>query len=279
MLPTTYTNAKELSKLDRWNVTRVILEAKAKRPTFYRLMKDPVSLPDPHNEISMRILKLHRINIPSPLGALQAVADEVHLLQQSLPTEDYERFLLSQLGLVKIKLPDNLETIEDAGICYLYGLIGYQLRFSLKCKDSKVPSVKEISAAYKKAHDRLKNEGGTHRILALKTAMTSIVIEFMSRPVKTRSVSDDEIRQRILDENFLNMAEEILEYEEWCWKAARNGLIGASVLQDAEKCKFFWAALNNAHPSFEDPDYTPQGLPSIRKDPDAWWFVENILTE
>ena len=276
MEPTTYTYARELAQLDRWNVTRVILETKAKRATYYRLMKDAASRPNSQNEISMKILKLHRQNVPSPLGDLQMVADQVHLLQQSLPTEDYEGFLQSQLELVKFKMSDGVETIDDAVLCYLYGLIGYQLRFGVRSGASKVPSVFMIAAMYKAAHDRLAEEDGHYHLLALKAAMTSLVIDFMSRPVESRS-TDDGIRQKILDQNFFEAAEKILQLEEWCWKAARNALVAASVMQDMEKCQYFWGLLKKAHPGFEDIDYGPNGLPTIREDSDLWWFRDKLI--
>ena len=78
--------------------------------------------------------------------------------------------------------------------------------------------------------------------------------------------------------DYLSIVASVIEEDFWNWSAARNGLIAASILQDEERCMFFWRAMQTAHHQFHDPYFRPmRELPAIAEEPDLEWFNEHVL--
>ena len=277
MEATTYTLIRELSQQDNWNLERVIFEIDAKRGTFFnKIMKDVSSMPNKNDEISLRVLKLHRKCFPSPLDSYQSIADEIHLHQGILSGYEYEESLLNKLKLVSSLKELELSKSDSGQLHYLHGLIGYQLTFICKSTNINAPSIEETVFEYKKAHENLITCNDSYRIIALKCAMTSVVIDFMIRPKEDR-IKSAEVADLIRSTHFLDNAKEILNAEKCCWKAARNGLVASSILNDKKSCIYFWKALVRAHKQFADLNYGPNGLPSINEDSDLVWFRANVI--
>jgi hypothetical protein len=274
----TYFLIRELQDKKNWNVQQFTKETRVPRASYYRLISDPVTTPKLENTNAKLILKCHRKNIESPWkNEFQICIDNIHYFEQILSKSDYERYLKEKKCFIKNSKYKDKNGIEGSAIEHIEGLIGYQLRFVLKLNDNNTPKPEEISASYKSSMDKLIGES-EEDVYLLKHILnlSSLAIYFMSLDKKTRSHSND-VRKKLIDEGFIGSAKEIIKLEEWNWKAARNGLIVASVLQYKEDCEHFWTALKNSHQNFVDPSYTPSGLPSILNDPDAWWFVESIL--
>lgn len=101
--------------------------------------------------------------------------------------------------------------------------------------------------------------------------MTSVAIAFTAESKRKRSTSS-KVRNAIHETNFFELADEALAVRPYFWKVARNGLVAASCVQNRSQCEHFYDRLVKAHRRFADPDYQPFGLPSLRNDPDLWWF-------
>jgi hypothetical protein len=56
--------------------------------------------------------------------------------------------------------------------------------------------------------------------------------------------------------------------------------VAASILQDLEKCRFFWRAMQKVSKNFKNFEFVPsEWLPSIRQDSDLVWFVKQVTKE
>ncbi|MEW7975015.1 MAG: hypothetical protein AB2777_20810 [Candidatus Thiodiazotropha endolucinida] len=264
---------QELREHTGWPIKRVILETGISRTTYYRKLADPVEQPARSDTNSMLIYMCNRTNVPSPLGEYQSIMDNIHFYQESMGKSDYTRYLKDLLLLIE---PEN-ETGQVASIkSYLKGLILYQLRYCAEISVIERPRLKDILSYYSNALAGLDINSELTEILALKIRITMFVIYFMGQPIETRSTSND-IRRQIINEDFLANVDRLLAKQYWNWKAARNGLVAASILGDGKACTIYWEALCRAQPAFKDPNFTPKGLRSVKNDPDLKWFSENIL--
>jgi len=274
----TYFYIRELE--DKFSINKILKETNVPRASYHRLKSmDPTSVPNRENHNSQIIYKHHRLNV-KPLwgnGETQNDIDQIHIFGQVFPKEHYVSYLNMMLRQIRNNRYRDENSIKGSEVNHIEGLIGFQLRFPMGLKGDGIPRVEDISACYRAALDKLElleKDNGT--VLKHFLKLTCFVIYFMNLDKYTRSRSDN-VRKKIIDEDFIGSAKEIIMLQQWNWKGARNGLVMASVLQNGEKCLYFWDALKKSHSCFKDPDYAPNGLPSIRKDPDMWWFVENIL--
>lgn len=281
MEQTNSTNIKELREATGWTIEKLVDEAGASRSTLYRMMKDLTGKPAANNPVSMSIMRLHRKHIPPLLADLQSIADDVHTMQGVLNSTQYESYLLSQFTLVKVSLSHKItDNAQFAIFYYLAGLIGYQLRYAVKSRNKATPTRKKIIQNYKSAANYLPDEPA-YQVLASKLSATAEIIDFMGRDSKTRSRDRDQIekiKKLLSTSKFFLHLRRILEAEPWFWKAARNGLVAASVIQDENFCKYYWAKLKEADPAFKDSEYAPDKfLKSVTEDPDTWWFATEVL--
>jgi hypothetical protein len=122
-------------------------------------------------------------------------------------------------------------------------------------------------------------EDDVQKILHFKAIHNGFMLPFMAADKDTRS-RDPEIRQWLEDHNYLVTARMVHELTRDDWRVPRNGLVAASVLEDATACVYFFEQLKEISAEFEDLEFVPaKGVPSLKRDTDLHFFRKTIGAE
>ncbi len=273
-----YEHACEIKKTTGWSQEQISAETGLHISTVSRIFRVPGYL---GNETSNRLIKqLHREVVKSPFPAyIEHLFELYDDWKENFSKKEFSRCLnvLEQL-LLNHKALGTHELIA-CRVSWLLGHTYYDRAFYLK-----EPNVKKMadsaSVWYQTALEVLnRHEGKGLTVQKYKIQQCLVSTKFNCCDQNHRANSD-EIRYWLLDMGYLQLVEAVVTEDTWNWVAARNGLVAASILQNLEKCRWFWQAMQKVNKNFGNLDFVPsQWLPSLRQDSDLVWFVKQVMTE
>ncbi|MEM7019816.1 MAG: hypothetical protein AAF512_21080 [Pseudomonadota bacterium] len=231
------------------------------------------------NETSRTLLtQLHEKVVRPPFPAyLEKLFTRYDVWREKMTKKEFGEQLSTLEPLLRNhRALDAEPSLETCRISWLLGHIYFHRAFYLK----RDPVNAEANALewYQRALDTLDLLADENLLIQqYKVRQCIVSVQFNSCAPGSRSESA-EIRRWLEGMDYLSVVTEVINEDSWNWSAARNGLIAASILQDAESCMLFWRAMQVAHHQFCDPYFQPMSdLPAIADEPDLIWFNENVL--
>lgn len=270
-----YEHVCEIKKVTGWTQEQISTETGLHISTVSRIFRLPGYK---GNEISHKLIKqLHKEVVKSPFPSyIEQWFDEYDTSKVHCTKKEFIQYInkLEPL-LLNHKALDSQELIA-CRISWLLGHIYYDRAFYLKEKNT--INVAESALLWYQNALKVLSYHDEGRLIVQKYKIQQCIVstKFNCCSPKQR-FEDQEIRQWLLDLGYLQLVETVLIEDSWNWVAARNGLVAASILQNWEKCLFFWYVMQKANKNFADLDFVPsEWLPSIRQDSDLVWFLNQL---
>lgn len=284
MLNSTYVLKEAIKAHTGWTDVELGVEADLCKTSLHNLSKKPDIQPNTKAGRALSGIYYREVDCPYTDDVLDILAT-MEGFRERLSKGDFLSYIRNIRSITERFLSaKNCFYHDAAGFWYILANTGFHLRFYLK--QTGAPSSDDIKTDFEKARDNAYKALEKDKIISkkesiLKTAahkcnVMVFATTFMTEDVATRSTSEKIIKE-LKETTFLASCKAIIEAEPWNWMAARNGLVGASILRKTDMSKHFFTAFKNSHKIFIDLDYTPAGMPSINDDPDLEWFRTNIL--
>jgi transcriptional regulator with XRE-family HTH domain len=270
-----YEHACEIKKTTGWTQEQISAETGLHISTVSRIFRVPGYQ---GNETSNKLLKqLHKEVVKSPFPAYIEQLFELYnewkgrfsKREFSTHISILEQLLLSHRSLGSHEL-------IACRVSWLLGHIYYDRAFYLK-EHEVMKMVESALTWYQTALKVLTyHEENSLTVQKYKIQQCLVSTKFNCYNPNHRADSE-EIRHWLREMDYLQLVETVVTEDTWNWIAARNGLVAASILQNLEKCQFFWQTMQKVNKNFENLDFVPsKWLPSIRQDSDLVWFVKQV---
>ena len=273
-----YERVCEIKKATGWTQEQISAETGLHISTVSRIFRVPEYT---GNKISNKLInQLHHEVVKSPFPAyIEQWFEQYNIWKEQYTKKEFAQHLnMLEPLLLNHKALDSHELIA-CRVSWLLGHIYYDRAFYLK--NQKV--IKIVGSAlvwYQRALKVLTNYEESSLIVQKYKIQQCLVSTKFNCCDPGRRADSEEIRRWLLDMDYLQLVETVVTEDSWNWIAARNGLVAASILQDLEKCRFFWQAMQKVSKNFKNLEFIPsEWLPSIRQDSDLAWFVKQVTKE
>jgi transcriptional regulator with XRE-family HTH domain len=273
-----YEQACEIKKVTGWTQEQICAETGLHISTVSRIFRMPCYV---GNETSHKLIKkLHEEIVKSPFPRyIEQLFNLYDDWKEHYTKKDFSRHLNILEELLKSHQAINSNELIACRIRWLLGHIYYDRAFYLK-ENEMITMIEGALIWYQKALNVLDNYQQKDLVVQKYKLQQCIVSTKFNSCLPSNRLNSEELRQWFLDMNYLQLVEEVVRNDTWDWVAARNGLVAASILQNFEKCVFFWKAMQKANKTFKNLDVTPsKQLVSIRNDSDLGWFVKKLTQE
>jgi len=273
-----YEHVCEIKKATGWTQEQISAETGLHLSTVSRIFRVPGYV---GNETSHKLInQLHKEVVKSPFPLyIEQWFDEYDASKSHCTKKEFAQYInkLEPL-LLNHKALDSNDLIA-CRISWLLGHTYYDRAFYLK-EQNVISLVESALLWYQKAlHVLSRYEDCSLMVQQYKIQQCIVSTKFNCCHPKQRAESE-EIRRWLLDMNYLQLVAAVVAEDSWNWGAARNGLVAASILQDWEKCQFFWEAMQKVNKNFANLDFVPsEWLPSMRQDFDLAWFVQRVTKD
>jgi len=273
-----YEHVCEIKKATGWTQEQISAETGLHLSTVSRIFRVPGYV---GNETSHKLInQLHKEVVKSPFPLyIEQWFDEYDASKSHCTKKEFAQYInkLEPL-LLNHKALDSNDLIA-CRISWLLGHTYYDRAFYLK-EQNVISLVESALLWYQKAlHVLSRYEDCSLMVQQYKIQQCIVSTKFNCCHPKQRAESE-EIRRWLLDMNYLQLVAAVVAEDSWNWGAARNGLVAASILQDWEKCQFFWEAMQKVKKNFANLDFVPsEWLPSMRQDFDLAWFVQRVTKD
>ncbi len=270
-----YEQACEIKKVTGWTQEQISEETGLHLSTVSRIFRMPDYM---GNETSYKLIKqLHEETVSSPFPLY---IEQLFNLYEDWKEHYTKKEFLRHLNILEnlVKHHKELDSIELSAcrLNWLLGHIEYDRTFYLKNK----PIIQGAETAlvwYKKSLNIINLHNNQNLLIQKYKIQQCIVsVKFNCCEQSHRSQSE-EIRRWFLEMDYLQLVTEVIKEDSWNWMAARNGLVAASILEDFEKCLFFWNAMINVSKNFKNLNFTPsKNWVSLKEDSDLQWFINQL---
>lgn len=273
-----YEHVCEIKKATGWTQEQISAETGLHLSTVSRIFRVPGYI---GNETSHKLIKqLYKEVVKSPFPLyIEQWFDEYDASKYHCTKKEFSLYInkLEPL-LLHHKALDSNELIA-CRVSWLLGHIYYDRAFYLK-EQQVISAVEAALLWYQKALHVLSHHAENSLIVQRYKIQQCIVsTKFNCCDPKQRAESE-EIRHWLSELGYLQLVETVVIEDSWNWGAARNGLVAASILQNWEKCLFFWEAMQKVNKHFANLDFIPsEWLPSMCQDFDLAWFVRRITKD
>ncbi len=106
----------------------------------------------------------------------------------------------------------------------------------------------------------------------------NILACYLNAVHEDKRAGDKTILAYVMESDFLQRSQQMLELEPFQWLIARNGLRFGSMLQDREQVEWFFRALVKAYDGFRDLHYEPLNHNAVADSDNFTWAIEEVLT-
>lgn len=270
-----YERVQEIKKATGWSQERIGMETGLALSTIGRIFRVPGYS---GNETSHTLIRqLYEKVVRSPFSDyLERLFNRYDHWKAQYPKKEFSELLDILEVLLKNHKDLNMDSLDACRLRWLLGHIYFDRAFYLY-KYEELRWAQLALEWYEKALEGLQKHGSNLLVQQYKLQQCIVSTRFnLCEPGKR--ADNAEIRKWLASIDYLNLVETVLKEDNWNWMAARNGLVAASILQDAEKCQLFWQAMQAANQHFQDPAFEPEPeMPAVTQDPDLLWFREYCL--
>ncbi len=268
-----YERVQEIKKATGWSQERIGMETGLALSTIGRIFRVPGYS---GNETSHTLIRqLYEKVVQSPFSDyLERLFNRYDHWKALYPKKEFSELL--DILEILLKNHKNLHT-DSLDACRLRWLLGH-IYFDRAFYLYKYEELRWAQLAlewYEKALEGLRAQSTKDLLVQQYKLQQCIVSTRFNLCEAGKRAEHAEIRKWLRSIDYLYLVKTVLQEDAWNWMAARNGLIVASILQDAEKCEFFWKAMQQANQHFGDVHFTPgPDMPPVAQDPDLGWFRE-----
>lgn len=271
-----YECAHEIQKATGWSQERISAETGLGASTVSRMFRVPGYT---SNEISYQLLlQLHEEVVKSPFPPyINHCFKQYQSHKKQNTTREFTDYLdfLEPL-LENHKALDSHELIAS-GISWLLGNLCFDRAFYLR-KGNLMEFSDSALLWYQKALNVLEYYNKNNRFITQKYQLQQYIVTTKFQRCKLNNCAyDEEICRWYLETDYLQTILTLIKEQPWQWRAARDGLIAAALLQDREQCRFFWQTMKKINKRFKNLDFVPaKDIQPISRDPKLAWFMAQI---
>lgn len=273
-----YERACEIKKATGWTQEQISAETGLHISTVSRIFRVPGYS---GNETSNKLIKqLHQEVVKSPFPAyIEQLFELYNAWKERYPKKEFAQYINMLEPLLLNHKSLNSHELIACRVSWLLGHIYYDRAFYLK-EPEVMKQVESALAWYQTALKVLTYHEESSLTVQKYKIQQCIVATKFNCCERSRRAESEEIRHWLLEMDYLQLVETVVTEDSWNWVAARNGLVAASILQNLEKCRFFWQAMQKVNKSFKNLEFVPsEWLPSLRRDSDLVWFVKQVTKE
>ncbi len=270
-----YERVQEIKKATGWSQERIGMETGLALSTIGRIFRVPGYSGNETSHILIR--QLYEKVVRSPFSDyLDRLFNRYDRWKTQYPKKEFSELLDILEVLLKNHKDLHSDSLDACRLRWLLGHIYFDRAFYLY-KYEELRWAQLALEWYENALEGLQKQGSDLLVQQYKLQQCIVSTRFnLCEPGKRADNAD--IRRWLQSIDYLNLVATVLKEDNWNWMAARNGLVAASILQDGQKCKVFWYAMQAANQHFEDPHFEPEpNMPAIMQDPDLSWFREYFL--
>jgi transcriptional regulator with XRE-family HTH domain len=273
-----YECAQEIKKATGWSQERIGVETGLALSTINRVFR---VVGYRGNETSHRLIKkLHQEVVQSPFpDYLERLFEHYDERKEKSSKRAFAEYLNVMEALLQHHQSIGHYSLEACRIYWLLGHFYFDRAFFLI--DEMLRSATFALDCYEKSLEILQQQSLDNFLLVQQYKIQQCIVstKFNLHDPNTRA-NNAEIRHWLWEMGYIKLVEQVVKEDSWNWMAARNGLVAASILKDFEKCLFFWQVMIRVSKKFENLSFVPAlELPSIVKDRDLVWFVEQLKKE
>jgi transcriptional regulator with XRE-family HTH domain len=271
---TLYERIQEIKQTTGWSQERISNEAGLALSTISRILRVPGYEP---NETSRNLIcQLHQELVKQPFPAeLEHQFNLYDRWKEQYSQKEFAEHINSLEWMLRHNYLIETKELVACRLFWLLGHIYYDRAFYLR--SAAHDSANQALRFYEKALTVLESHRDK-KFLVYKYKLQQCIVstKFNLLPADKRS-GNEEIRNWLQSIQYLDLVAQVAEDNPWNWMAIRNGLVAASILEDYERCQFFWRSLRESNKRFEDLEFAPsKHMPAIADDPDLKWFLHKI---
>ncbi len=270
-----YERVQEIKKATGWSQERIGMETGLALSTIGRIFRVPGYS---GNETSHTLIRqLYERVVRSPFSDyLDRLFNRYDHWKMQYPKKEFAELLEILEVLLKNHKDLNGDSLDSCRLRWLLGHIYFDRAFYLN-KYEELRWAQSALEWYEKASQGLQAHG--RELLVQQYKLQQCIVSTRFNLCESGQRADNaEIRKWLHNINYVYLVKTVLQEDSWDWMAARNGLVAASILQDAAHCEVFWHAMHRANQHFTDPNFAPgPDLPSVAQDPDLIWFRSHYL--
>jgi transcriptional regulator with XRE-family HTH domain len=273
-----YECACEIKKVTGWTQEQICAETGLHISTVSRIFRVPGYM---GNETSNKLIKqLYQEVVQSPFpSCVEQLFNLYDTWKEHCTKKEFSQHINVLEDLLKNHRALDSNELIACRLRWLLGHIYYDRAFYLKEREF-ITMVESALVWYQKALDVLAFHEDKHLLVQKYKLQQCIVSTKFNCCLPSHRAESEEIRRWFVEMNYLQLVESVVKEDSWNWIAARNGLVAASILQNFEKCLFFWQVMQKVCKSFEKLDFVPSSSgSSIREDLDLAWFVGQLSKE